>query len=80
MGELKEFLKESLKKMSESFGISGYEEEIRDTIIELMKPYVDEIKTDALGNVGQALRKPVHSRRGRAASTGHPDRWYRSHS
>lgn len=56
MGELKEFLKKSLKKMSESFGISGYEEEIRDTIIELMKPYVDEIKTDALGNVIGVLR------------------------
>ncbi|MCD6503084.1 MAG: M42 family peptidase [Thermoplasmata archaeon] len=51
MTELKEFLKDSLRRMSESFGISGYEDEIRNTIIDLMKPYVDEVKVDTLGNV-----------------------------
>ncbi len=51
MEDLKAFLKDALKKMSESFGIPGYEDGIRATIIELMKPLVDEIKVDKLGNI-----------------------------
>ncbi|KXS40158.1 MAG: endoglucanase [Candidatus Frackibacter sp. T328-2] len=40
-----------LAELSEAFGVSGAEYEIRDLIREEVKEYVDEIKTDALGNL-----------------------------
>ncbi len=46
-----EEVKKLLEELSLSFGISGFEDEIREKIKELMKPYVDEVKVDRLGNV-----------------------------
>ncbi|MBY5950991.1 M42 family metallopeptidase [Algoriphagus marincola] len=40
-----------LKDVCEIAGAPGFEKRIRDLIIELVKPYADEIKTDNLGNV-----------------------------
>ncbi|MDI3535396.1 MAG: tetrahedral aminopeptidase [Thermosediminibacterales bacterium] len=40
-----------LKKLSEAAGVSGFENHIRNVIREELKGYVDEIKTDALGNL-----------------------------
>ncbi|WP_100629504.1 M42 family metallopeptidase [Algoriphagus formosus] len=40
-----------LKDVCEIAGAPGFEKRIRDLIIELVTPYVDEIKTDNLGNV-----------------------------
>ena len=40
-----------LKKLTEACGVSGNEGEIRDIIIEEIKPYVDDIKVDRLGNI-----------------------------
>ncbi|NLC67689.1 MAG: M42 family metallopeptidase [Clostridiaceae bacterium] len=40
-----------LAKVTGAFGVSGNEEEIRNTIIEEIKDKVDEIKTDTLGNL-----------------------------
>lgn len=40
-----------IKKLSNAFGVSGNEEEIRDTIIKEIEGKVDEIKVDALGNL-----------------------------
>lgn len=40
-----------LKKICEMAGAPGYEKRIRDLIIQLVTPLVDEIKTDNLGNV-----------------------------
>ena len=37
--------------MTEAFGVSGNEEEIRELIKKKIKNYVDEIKVDALGNL-----------------------------
>jgi len=42
---------DTLKKFSESKSISGYEEEIRELMKKEMKPYVDEIKIDKIGNL-----------------------------
>ncbi|EEB74605.1 lysyl aminopeptidase [Thermococcus sp. AM4] len=43
---------ELLKKVVEAPGVSGYEFlGIRDVVIEELKPYVDEIRVDKLGNV-----------------------------
>ncbi len=40
-----------LDKLTQIFGVSGREKEIAAYIAEVVKPYVDEIKIDALGNV-----------------------------
>ncbi len=40
-----------LKRLSEASGVSGYEEQVRETVQDLFGPYADEVRTDALGNV-----------------------------
>lgn len=40
-----------LKRLSEAFGPSGFEDEVRDLVIEEMRPYVDQIFVDKWGNV-----------------------------
>ena len=45
-----------LRQLSDAFGVSGFEDEVRDQITELVSPFVDEVKTDTLGNLF-AIRK-----------------------
>ena len=40
-----------LEKLSNACGVAGREEEVRELMNDLLKPYVDEIKEDKLGNV-----------------------------
>jgi putative aminopeptidase FrvX len=40
-----------LKQICEIAGAPGYEKRVRDLVIELVTPFVDEVKTDNLGNV-----------------------------
>jgi Cellulase M and related proteins len=40
-----------LKKLSEAFGPSGFEDEVRDLVIDELNPYVDELFIDRWGNV-----------------------------
>lgn len=40
-----------LQSLSDAFGVSGFEDEVRDTVQGLIKPYIDQSKVDALGNV-----------------------------
>lgn len=42
---------EVLKELSNACGVVGREEEIRSLMSKFMKPYVDEVKEDKLGNV-----------------------------
>ena len=42
---------ETLEKLSKASGVTGREEEVADLMKKLLKPYVDEIKEDSLGNV-----------------------------
>lgn len=42
---------ETIKSLTGAFGVSGNEEEIRETIISMIKDKVDEIKVDAMGNL-----------------------------
>lgn len=42
---------ETLRKLCNSHGISGYENEIRNIIREEIENYVDEIRIDAMGNI-----------------------------
>jgi putative aminopeptidase FrvX len=44
-------LKENLEKLSNACGVTGREEEVRNLMLKLMKPYVDEIVVDKLENV-----------------------------
>ncbi len=44
-------MKPLIKKLTETFSPSGYEDAIRKTIIEEIKDFADEIRTDALGNL-----------------------------
>ncbi len=42
---------ETLSKLSNAYGISGFEDEIRKLLREFLKGYVDEVKEDKLGNL-----------------------------
>ena len=44
-------LNENLEKLSNACGVTGREEEVRNLMIKLMKPHVDEIIVDKLENV-----------------------------
>jgi endoglucanase len=44
-------LVETLEKLSNACGIAGREEEVRSLMKKFLKPYVDEVKEDKLGNV-----------------------------
>lgn len=40
-----------LERLSNACGVSGYEDEVREIVLNQIRPYVDEIKIDTLGNV-----------------------------
>jgi endoglucanase len=44
-------LVETLEKLSNTCGVAGKEEEVRDLMKKMLKPYMDEVKEDKLGNV-----------------------------
>ncbi|HSG42918.1 MAG TPA: M42 family metallopeptidase [Anaerolineales bacterium] len=44
-------MKKLLKQLTETFGPSGYEENVRNVIRKEIRQYADEIKVDALGNL-----------------------------
>jgi putative aminopeptidase FrvX len=48
---IKAFMKKLLQKLTEAFGPSGYEDNVRDIVRAEVGPLVDEIKVDALGNL-----------------------------
>ena len=49
-------LVEALEKLSNANGVTGREDEVRDLMKQYLKPYVDEIREDKLGNL-IALKK-----------------------
>ena len=40
-----------LRQLSDAFGVSGFEDEVREQVTQLVSPYVDEVRTDTLGNL-----------------------------
>lgn len=40
-----------LKNLSEAFGVSGCEDEVREVIIEAIQGHVDEVRADSMGNL-----------------------------
>ncbi len=55
-------MKELLRKLTDAFGPSGYEDAVRELIRKEIKGYADEVRVDALGN--------LIARKGRAARNG----------
>ncbi|MBW3466251.1 M42 family metallopeptidase [Arthrospiribacter ruber] len=53
-----------LKQICEIAGAPGYEKRVRDLVIELVTPFVDEVKTDNLGNV-IAIKKSKNNPEGK---------------
>ena len=41
----------TLKRFSEAFGVAGFEDDIRNIVIDSLKDYADEVRVDSLGNV-----------------------------
>jgi tetrahedral aminopeptidase len=46
---------ELLRELSEAFGVSGFEEEVRERIRDRVAPWVDELHVDPLGNLHGVL-------------------------
>ena len=44
-------MKKLLQTLTETFGPSGYEDEVREIVRREVKPLADEIRVDALGNL-----------------------------
>ncbi len=44
-------LKDILERLSNAHGVSGYEGNVRQIIEEKIRPYIDEIRTDKMGNL-----------------------------
>ncbi|MFN3347088.1 MAG: M42 family metallopeptidase [Candidatus Bipolaricaulaceae bacterium] len=44
-------LVEKLQRLSDAFGVAGFEDEVRDVILEMVAPYVDGYEVDPLGNL-----------------------------
>ncbi|MFP3220095.1 MAG: M42 family metallopeptidase [Candidatus Marsarchaeota archaeon] len=49
-----------LRLLSEAFGPSGFEDEVRRLVVEKMRPLVDELSVDKWGNVIGTLRGSAH--------------------
>ncbi len=50
MGEVEDFYN-LLSRLADSFGVSGFEDDIRDIIIREVEPYADELSVDKWGNI-----------------------------
>lgn len=44
-------LLDALQTLSDAFGVSGFEDEVREEIKKLISPYVDVVRVDTLGNL-----------------------------
>jgi endoglucanase len=62
-----------LKKLSEASGVSGYEAEVREIVVEEFGRYADEVQTDKLGNVIALKRGEGEEPRRRIMLAGHMD-------
>src|SRR5437899_2827110 len=40
-----------LRSLSETFGPSGHEDEVRELLTDVVKPLADEVRTDRMGNL-----------------------------
>lgn len=50
-----------LQQLSDAFGVSGSEDEVRRLLAETVRPYVDELHTDSMGNLIAVKRAAPHA-------------------
>ncbi len=62
-----------LKELSEASGVSGYEVEVREVAAAALRPLVDELRTDALGNLIGWKRGASAEPRRKVMLAGHMD-------
>jgi len=62
-----------LRQLSEAAGVSGYEGEVRELVIEQYSQFADEVRTDKLGNVIALKRGEGQEARPRIMLAGHMD-------
>ncbi|MEG0773963.1 M42 family metallopeptidase [Clostridium sp.] len=61
-----------LKDLTQAFGVSGYEKEVREVIREAVKDYADEITVDPLGNL-IVYKKGIGENKKKVMAAGHMD-------
>jgi putative aminopeptidase FrvX len=61
-----------LKELSEAFGVSGNEDDVRAIVLDAVREHVDEVKVDALGNV-LTFKRGTGRRRMRVMLDAHMD-------
>jgi len=61
-----------LKELTQAFGVSGYEKEIREVIKSAVKDYADEITVDAIGNL-IVLKKGTGENKKKIMAAAHMD-------
>ncbi len=61
-----------LKKVTQAFGVSGYEGQARDVICEEVKNYADEVTVDALGNL-IVFKKGIGENKKKIMAAAHMD-------
>jgi endoglucanase len=61
-----------LKELTQAFGVSGYEKEIREVIKSAVKDYADEITVDAIGNL-IVLKKGTGENKRKIMTASHMD-------
>ena len=44
-------MKDLLKKLADAHGVSGFEDEVRNIMIDELRDYVDDVVVDEMGNV-----------------------------
>jgi endoglucanase len=64
---------EILKQLCETPGVSGYEDPIRNLIMDLLQPYVDRIMVDSLGNVVAYKKRRPNKKRIKIMIAAHMD-------
>lgn len=63
---------ELLERLCTACGVSGDEDDIRDIILEEIKPYADELKVDSLGNI-LAFKKGKQRAKSKLLISAHMD-------
>lgn len=62
-----------LRELSEASGVSGYEEAVRERVAEAIRPYVDDLRRDAMGNLIALRRGAGEGARRKVMLAGHMD-------
>jgi len=61
-----------LKRLCEAYGVAGFEDEVRDVVVEELKRLCDEVRVDALGNI-IAFKRGTGRKRRRLMLAAHID-------